>query len=65
LTVDDILTDQVTCTCGSQQVQIVSSNSNRNQDVSKAETWGIKDRHDEIVSRCVCAKCGKTWNEIV
>jgi hypothetical protein len=60
----DDLTDQVTCTCGSQQVQIVSSNSNRNQDMSKAETWGSKDRHDEIVSRYLCAQCGKTWNDV-
>jgi hypothetical protein len=61
---DDILTDQITCACGNRQVQIVSSNSNRNQDMSKAETWGNKDRHDEIVSRYACARCGKTWNEV-
>ena len=60
----DNVTDQIPCTCGSHQVQIVSSNSNMNQNMSKAETWGSKDRHDEIVTRYICASCGKTWNEV-
>jgi hypothetical protein len=52
------------CTCGSNEVQILSSNtSSRNEDMAKAETWGNKDRGGEIVRRCQCQKCGKTWNE--
>lgn len=65
LIADDMPTDHIACTCGSQQVQVISSSSNRNQNMSKAETWGSKDRHDEIVSRYLCAQCGKTWSDVV
>jgi hypothetical protein len=52
------------CTCGSNDVQILSSNtSSRDEDMAKAETWGNKDRGGEIIMRCQCLKCGKTWNE--
>jgi hypothetical protein len=56
--------DHITCTCGSHQVQTVSSNLNKSQDMSKAETWGNKDRQNEIVTRYICTACGKAWTEI-
>ena len=54
----------VTCTCGSANVEVVSSNTNKSQDMTKAETWGNKDRHDEIIHRYLCHHCGKSWNDV-
>jgi hypothetical protein len=63
-TAGDVLDNDRTCTCGSDKVETVSSNSsNRNQDMAKAETRGNKDRGGEIVTRFRCRDCGKTWNE--
>uniref|UniRef100_A0A7S2YS12 Uncharacterized protein n=1 Tax=Entomoneis paludosa TaxID=265537 RepID=A0A7S2YS12_9STRA len=54
----------VTCgSCSSTQVVIVGSNSSRNQDLKKGETWGTKDRADEVFTRLQCQTCGRTWNE--
>lgn len=53
----------VVCTCGSHDVEMLGSNTSRSQDAAKAETWGNKDRADEIVTRYRCGKCGMTWNE--
>jgi hypothetical protein len=53
----------VVCTCGSHDVEMLGSNTSRSQDMAKAETWGNKDRADEIVTRYRCGKCGMTWNE--
>ena len=53
-----------TCTCGSTKVEVLSSNTNKSQDMTKAETWGNKDRHDEIIHRYLCHHCGKTWNDV-
>jgi hypothetical protein len=71
MTNDDSVTIELTrtdhnvnCTCGSNKVEILSSNTNKSQDMAKAETWGNKDRHDEIITRCICNDCGKTWNDV-
>jgi hypothetical protein len=53
----------VVCKCGSKDVEMLGSNTSRSQDAAKAETWGNKDRADEIVTRFSCGKCGMTWNE--
>jgi hypothetical protein len=53
----------VECTCGSSRVNQLSSNSSRNQDATKGEIWGTKDRADEVMTRCQCIECGKIWNE--
>jgi hypothetical protein len=53
----------VVCSCSSHDVEMVGSNTSRNQDATKAETWGNKDRGDEIITRYRCGSCGMTWNE--
>ena len=52
-----------TCSCGSRNVQTTGNFTSRTSDVQKAETWGFKDRSDEVVVRYLCGKCGRTWNE--
>lgn len=51
------------CTCGSNNVQAFGNITSRNQDLKKGETWGMKDRGDDVVSRYQCNSCGKMWNE--
>lgn len=51
------------CSCGSRDVQSFGNITSRNQDTSKGETWGMKDRGGEIVARYQCSECGKTWME--
>ena len=51
------------CSCGSQNVSAMGNITSRNQDVKKGETWGMKDRGSEVVSRYQCNTCGKMWNE--
>lgn len=53
----------IVCSCGSSNVEPLSTNSSRNQDMAKGETWGNKDREDEVVTRYQCLACGKVWNE--
>jgi len=53
----------ISCSCGSHKVQCLSSNTNRNQDSHKGETWGNKDRADEVMTRYQCLTCGKMWSE--
>jgi hypothetical protein len=54
----------ITCTsCGSQTVECLATNSNRNSDSHKGETWGSKDRAGDVISRYQCLACGKVWNE--
>lgn len=50
-------------TCGSHNVIVLGSTSNRNQDLTKGETWGMKDRENEIFTRFQCQSCGRIWNE--
>ncbi len=55
----------IACTCGnSTTVEVLSSNANKNQEMTKAETWGSKDRQDEIIHRYLCHVCGKSWNDV-
>ncbi|KAL7570134.1 hypothetical protein ACA910_019975 [Epithemia clementina (nom. ined.)] len=51
------------CSCGSHQVHNMGLNASRNQDLKKGETWGVKDRGDEVINRLQCQSCGKTWSE--
>jgi hypothetical protein len=51
------------CSCGSKDVQSFGNITSRNKDSKKGETWGMKDRGDDVVSRYQCNQCGKMWNE--
>jgi hypothetical protein len=51
-----------TCTCGSTNVATTGNVTNRNNDMRKGETWGVKDGPN-VVMRYQCQMCGKTWNE--
>lgn len=51
------------CSCGSRHVRAFGNITSRNQDLKKGETWGMKDRGGEVVSRYQCNDCGKMWNE--
>lgn len=51
------------CTCGSKDVSFLGSTSNRNQDLTKGEVWGNKERGEETVTRYQCGRCGRTWDE--
>ena len=51
------------CSCGSRDVHSFGIITSRNQDTSKGETWGMKDRGGELVARYQCNECGKTWME--
>lgn len=51
-----------TCSCGSTDIHLSGNITRLNNDVQKAETWGFKDRSDEVVVRYTCGKCGKNWN---
>jgi hypothetical protein len=51
-----------TCSCGSMAVHVSGNVTRLNNDIKKAETWGFKDRSDEVVVRYKCGKCGKKWN---
>lgn len=50
------------CTCGATQVTSTGNVTNRNNDIKKGETWGVKDGPN-VVMRYQCNHCGKTWNE--
>lgn len=51
-----------TCKCGSTNVQVSGNVTSRNNEMTKGEIWGRKDQ-GEVVERCYCLVCGKTWNE--
>ena len=51
------------CSCGSSNVKSMGMNASRNQDLKKGETWGVKDRGDEVINRLQCQSCGRTWIE--
>jgi hypothetical protein len=50
------------CTCGSQNVTVNGNVSSGYSHIAKAETWGFKDRSEEVIERLMCSSCGKTWN---
>jgi transposase-like protein len=52
-----------TCSCGSKDITSHGNVTSRNQDMSKGETWGSKDRSDDVIARYQCNSCGKMWNE--
>ena len=52
----------ITCICGSTNVNI-DGNVTRNNDMMKGEVWGAKSRSEDVVERCHCLACGRTWNE--
>ena len=52
----------ITCSCGSTNVNI-DGNVTRNNDMMKGEVWGAKSRSEDVVERCHCLACGRTWNE--
>ena len=52
------------CTCGSKNVEAVGNITSRNQDLKKGETWGMKDRGEDVVGRYRCNQCGRMWNEV-
>jgi transposase-like protein len=51
------------CSCGSKDITSHGNVTSRNQDMSKGETWGSKDRSDDVIARYQCNSCGKMWNE--
>lgn len=51
------------CSCGSTNVSNFGNVTSRNQDMRKGETWGMKDRGDDVVSKYQCNDCGKIWQE--
>jgi hypothetical protein len=56
--------DNPTCSsCHSQNVQQIGNFTSRNGEMAKGETWGSKDRGDEVLGRYQCQTCGKVWNE--
>lgn len=49
--------------CKSTNVRSFGNIVSRNNEVRKGETWGMKDRGNEVVSRYQCNNCGLTWHE--
>jgi hypothetical protein len=49
--------------CKSTDVRSFGNVTSRNQDMRKGETWGMKERGDDVVARFQCNQCGKMWNE--
>jgi len=53
-----------TCSsCKSTNVRSFGNVVSRNGEVRKMETWGMKDRGNEVVTKYQCNNCGKTWHE--
>lgn len=63
--IQNLLKDQATatCSCGSNNVRNFGNITSRNQDIRKGETWGMKDRGNEVVTKYQCNDCGKKWQE--
>jgi len=51
------------CTCGSTEVEISGNVTSKNNDMTKGEVWGMKDRSETVMERCRCLVCGKIWND--
>jgi len=57
-------TVSATCpSCRSEDVVSIGSNTSRNQDLKKGETWGMKGKEDEVLLRLQCKKCARVWTE--
>ena len=52
----------MTCSCGSNDIEIYGNITNRNNDVRKAEIWGTKQEND-MTTRYRCNNCARIWNE--
>lgn len=53
-----------TCSsCHSPNVVQIGNMTSRNGDMAKGETWGSKDRGDDVLGRYQCQACGRVWNE--
>lgn len=65
LSMDNVIVDSnPTCSsCHSNNVIQMGNWTSRNGDMAKGETWGSKDRGDDVLGRYQCQKCGKVWNE--
>jgi hypothetical protein len=60
----EVVEDNPICSsCHSHNVQQLGNLTSRNGDMAKGETWGSKDRGDEVLGRYQCQTCGKVWNE--
>jgi len=53
----------ITCSCGSQNIELCGNVTNRNDQVSKADTWGFKRNDDDVSAIVRCTNCDKTWKE--
>lgn len=56
-------TKTTSCRCGSDNVESLGVNTSRNQDMRKGETWGMKERGEEVIARLQCQSCGRIWTE--
>jgi hypothetical protein len=55
--------NNVTCSsCGSREVNCLSSSTHRNNESTKGEIWGSGSR-DDVMIRYQCLQCGKVWSE--
>ncbi len=52
----------ITCSCGSKNIELCGNVTSRNNNVSKADTWGFK-RDDDVKTIVRCTNCNKTWSE--
>ena len=55
--------DGTKCQCGSDKVECQGNITCRNNDIHKAETWGVKRDVDQIITRYRCLSCAKVWNQ--
>mmetsp|Transcript_13765 Transcript_13765/g.15473 ORF Transcript_13765/g.15473 Transcript_13765/m.15473 type:complete len:341 (+) Transcript_13765:3-1025(+) len=56
------VTCEMTCSCGSTSVESTGNITSCNGNVSKADIWGVK-RENDVIIRYHCSGCGKQWNE--
>ncbi len=50
------------CSCGSHDIILCGNITGRNDEIPKAEIWGLK-RDNEVSSRFQCINCSKIWNQ--
>ena len=61
--ITDLANDGTKCDCGSDKVECQGNITCRNNDIHKAETWGVKRDVDQIITRYRCLSCAKVWNQ--